>query len=63
MGRGKKSEKLRKEDEVKEKRGAREKKRKMKSWSREKKKERKGEKKGDEEPNEMEAWEMKRQSR
>jgi hypothetical protein len=62
MGRGKKSEKLREGDEVKEKRGAREKKRKMKSWSREKK-ERKGKKKGDKEPNEMEAWEMKRQSR
>ena len=45
MGRGKKSEKLRKEDEVKEKRGAREKKRKMKSWSREKKR-KEGEKKG-----------------
>jgi hypothetical protein len=28
-----------------------------------KKKKREGEKKGDEEPNEMEAWEMKRQSR
>ena len=47
-------EKLRKGDEEKEKRGAGEKKRKMKSWLRERK-EGKGKKEGDEEANEIEA--------